>query len=244
MNYVWVLLIGLASGAVGAISTGGGLISLPGLIFLGLSPVSAIATTRLGALSSGLASTYRYSKGKKILWRYVPYFMIVAIVAGFIGPRLLFQINEELLEPGIGVVMLLLLPTILHDKKFGLTIRRKSRNKKIAGLAALFVIMIYGTMIGAGGGIFLIYAIMYFFGTNVTQATATGTIMWLAGTIVATITYFHQGVIAFDYGIPLMIGSAIGGSLGAELALEKGVHWVRGILIIVILFASIKLILF
>lgn len=53
MEAVGAFLIGLASGMVGAISTGGGLIYVPALIILGISPVSAIATTRLSALSGG-----------------------------------------------------------------------------------------------------------------------------------------------------------------------------------------------
>lgn len=244
MDVVYAFLIGLASGTVGAISTGGGLISVPALIFMGSSPITAIATTRLSALSSGITSTLRYYKSHKIIWRYVPYFIVVSLAAGTIGPRLLFMVDQNLLEPGIGLLMLLLVPTLLHDKKMGIKIRKRSRDKKLVGLLVLFVVMIYGTMIGAGGGIFLIYAIMYFFGTNITQATATGTVMWLAGTLMAVTTYAAQGAVDFHLGAPLMAGGAIGGILGANLALKKGVGWVRYVLIIVIVVTATKLLLF
>jgi uncharacterized membrane protein YfcA len=244
MEVAAVFLLGLASGMVSAISTGGGLISVPGLILLGTSPVTAIATTRLSALSSGLTSSYRYYKKHKIIWRYTPYLIVVSLAAGLIGPKLLFKIDEQALEPLIGFTLLLLVPTLLHDKKLGLVRRHKSRSKKLHGLIVLFIIMIYGTMIGAGGGIFLIYALMYFFGTNVTQATATGTIMWLAGTLVALVAYISQGAVDFSIGIPLLISAAIGGSIGAKIALNKGTAWVKAVLIFVIIAASIKLLLF
>ena len=238
------LLIGLVAGMVGAISTGGGLISVPAVIFLGLSPVSAIATTRLSAISGGLTSLFKYHKGKVIVWKYMLYFMVISLVAGVIGPKLLLEINEDILEKTIGVLMLTMLPLLLFKKNFGTINKPKQRKHKILGLLALFLVMIYGTMFGAGGGIFLIYTLMYFFGLTVTEANATGTAMWLVGTVVALVAYIANGVVDFSIGIPLLIGASAGGYIGAHLALKKGVAWVKGILIVVIVVSSVKLIFF
>src|SRR3990167_5597120 len=118
MEILGALLIGLVAGMVGAISTGGGLISVPAVIFLGLSPVSAIATTRLSAISGGLTSLFKYHKGKVIVWKYMLYCMVISLVAGVIGPKLLLEINEDILEKTIGVLMLTMLPLLLFKKNF------------------------------------------------------------------------------------------------------------------------------
>ena len=162
MEFVVAFVIGLASGMVGAISTGGGLISIPGLIFLGLSPVSAIATTRLSAISGGVASLLKYQKGKAIIWKYLPTFMVVSLFAGIIGPKLLLQIDKDLVERLIGISMLVMLPLLILKRDFGITERVRGRKRQLAGLFILFAVMIYGTMFGAGGGIFLIYTLMLF----------------------------------------------------------------------------------
>lgn len=244
MEIIGAFIIGLASGTIGAISTGGGLISVPGVIFLGLSPVSAIATTRLSALSGAITSLYKYHKGKAIVARYLPFFVTIALLGGIIGPKLLLQINEDILERLIGLVLLAMLPVLMFVKGFGTD--RKVRQKKhtIPGYFALFLVMIYGTMFGAGAGIFLVYTLIYFFGMTVTESNATGTAMWLFGTTAALIAYIINGVVVFSVGIPLLIGASIGGYSGAHLALKKGVAWVKIVLTIVIVLSSTKLIFF
>lgn len=244
MEMLGAFLIGLAGGMVGAISTGGGLVTIPGVIFLGLSPIQAIATTRLSAVSGGLSSLYEYSKSKAIVWQYMLYFVIISLVAGVIGPKLLLQMNEELIAKIIGVLLLATLPMLMLKHDFGIINEVKQRNHKILGLLALFIVMIYGTMFGAGGGILLIYALIYFFGLNVTEANATGTVMWIVGMTIALITYVASGVVVFSVGIPLLLGAIIGGYLGARLALKNGLVWVKGVLAVVIVISSIKLIFF
>lgn len=244
MEILGAFLIGIVGGMVGAISTGGGLITIPGVIFLGLSPIQAVATTRLSAVTGGLSSLYEYHKGKTIIWHYMLYFVSLSAVAGIIGPKLLLQINEELIAKVIGVLLLTTLPLFMLKQDFGIINQVKRRNHKILGLVALFVVMIYGTMFGAGGGVLLIYALIYFFGMNVTEANATGTVMWIAGMTIALITYIASGVVVFSVGIPLLLGAIIGGYLGARLALKNGVVWVKGVLAVLIVISSIKLTFF
>lgn len=58
MHTIIVFIIGGLAGFVGSISAGGGLISIPGLIFLGADPITAIATTRLNVISGGMTGSY------------------------------------------------------------------------------------------------------------------------------------------------------------------------------------------
>ncbi len=79
---------------------------------------------------------------------------------------------------------------------------------------------------------------------NVTESNATGTAIWLVGTVVALIAYIINGAVVFSIGIPLLIGATIGGYIGAHLALKNGVVWVRSVLVIVIIVSGTKLIFF
>ena len=57
-------LVGLLAGFVDAIAGGGGLISLPALLSVGLSPVGAIAANKLqGAVGTGIAAVTYWRKG-------------------------------------------------------------------------------------------------------------------------------------------------------------------------------------
>lgn len=244
MEMVAAFLIGFAASFVGSISTGANLISIPGLIFLGVSPVTAIGTTRLAAISGGGAIIYRYHKGKAVIWRYIPYFVLIAIAAGIIGPKLLLHINEDIVRPLIGILLIASLPLIFLKKGFGAAKKQTDAKKKIIGLLVILVVMTYATMFTLGGGAFLAYALMYFYGLTFIESNATGAVVWLLGAATALVTYASEGAVNLSLGIPLMIGAMIGGYFGAHIALKKGINWIKWFLAVVILISAIKLIFF
>lgn len=237
-------LTGLASGFIGSLSTGGGLISIPALIFLGLNPVAAIATTRLSALGGALTAFMKWRKGDAIVWQHVPYFIIVAILGGLVGAKILLQINEEALTVAVGILLLLMLPVLFIKKNFGTIQAHRSDKHRAIGLFLVFLIMIYGAVFGGGTGIFLTYALVHFFGLTIIQSNATGNVMWLVVTTIALISYLMAGVVNFSVGIPLLIGASIGGYLGAHTALKAGNNVVKWVFAIMIMLSSIKLIFF
>ncbi len=237
-------VVGFLAALLGSISTGANLVSVPGLIFLGLSPISAIATTRLSAIGGGLAVVYRYNRAKKVLWRYIPQFVVVAVVAGIIGPKLLLNIDERIVEPIVGGLLLASLPLLFLKHNFGEKRQRTTPARKAAGMVVLLLVMIYSTAFSVGGGVFVLYTMAYFFGMTLTEGNATGTVVWVLGAATALLTYISHGAVNISLGLPLVAGAIIGGSIGAQLALDKGVAWVKYVLAVVILVSGLKLLFF
>src|ERR1700733_15134463 len=95
--FVLYLLLGLVAGFIGGIATGGGMISIPGLIFLGLSPSAAIATTNL-TFASAVTSTLRYHKSKIIQRQYLGRFLALNFLSGIVGSRLLLLIDPHRMQ--------------------------------------------------------------------------------------------------------------------------------------------------
>ena len=244
MEQLISLIIGLAAGIVGAISSGGGLLSIPVFLFMGVAPVTTIATTRIGSGSGGIASVYRYHKDNLVRWRYFPYLAPLSCIAGILGPRLLIRIDQQIIVRIIGGALILLFILLYFTKEYGILVKRRHRKHKIVGLILVFFAMMYATMFGAGGGALVINIIMYFFGLSVTEAIATGMSVWLAGTIVASFTYALSGVVNYSLAIPLMIGSVAGGYLGAHWAIQKDSKAIKKILAIIIGLSGIKILFF
>jgi uncharacterized membrane protein YfcA len=237
-------IVGFLASLISALSTGGALISIPGVIFLGFSPLTAIATTRLSGISGSLAAIYKFQKAKLIAWQLLPVLFAITVASGIIGPRLLARVSGYDLQPTIGWVLLLMLPMLLLRPSFGTTESNTSPSRKVAGGIVLFLIMVFGTMFGVGGGTFLLYALIYFFGMTITQANASGMVLWLTGAVTAFVSYATQGAVDYVLAIPLVLGSLVGGYTGAHVAVKKGAAWVKWLLVVVIIISSIKLILF
>jgi uncharacterized protein len=137
-----------------------------------------------------------------------------------------------------------MLPIIWYRKDAGTINVSRSRRRKIVGMAVLLLVMLYSTMFGAGGGVFLLYALVYFYGMTVIEATATGFAITLVATSVALVVYIGGGAVDWTLGVPSTIGAIIGGYLGANWAVNNGVYWVKVILSCVMIAAGTKLTFF
>ncbi|MEK7594114.1 MAG: sulfite exporter TauE/SafE family protein [Patescibacteria group bacterium] len=241
MDQVAAFLLGLTSATVGAIAAGGGLISIPGMIFLGLTPVSAIATTRLNIMSGGILAINQYRKAGVLVWKYIVPFLLISLVAGIVGPSLLLAIDPNIVKRLVGITLLIMLPALWYKKDAGTIKAVRSQRRKLVGFLVVLAVMFYATMFGGGAGIFLIYTFVYFFGMTVIEANSTGLILMMVATAAALITYISGGAVNWSLGIPAMMGAFIGGYVGAHLALKKGAVWVKAVLTLVIIISGVKL---
>lgn len=240
------LLAGVGSGFVGAATGGAGLISIPVLIFLGLSPSSAIATNVFGSFGMVGAAIPEYAKAKKLRWRPMLKLIPITIAGSFLGAKALVHlpVNAETFSIAIGVIMLLLIPIILANPNKGIKRFKPNGERVIIGSMVCFLIAVYGGFFAAGAGIFSTYNLTYFLGMTYVEARGSNFIpsLFLFGT--SLIVFLSHHLVNFELGIPMLIGMYIGGILGAETALKKGNTWVRTIFILVIVATGLKLILF
>ncbi len=239
-----VLFIGIVAGFIDSTVGGGGLISIPSLIFLGLPPQIAIATDRLGCIGQSLAALPKYWRAKKIIWRYVPLFIIISLVSAIIGANILLNINQLALQKIIGVLLLILLIILFLKPKSGIRSSNPSGWKKILGLLIYFLIMIFGGFFGGGVGPLILYTLIFLFGFTVIEVNATKTIPWFLLALSSFIIFALNGIVDYQKGIVLFVGMALGGYLGAHTALKKGDLWVKRLFAIIVIVSSIKLLFF
>src|SRR5439155_11506582 len=111
---------------------------------------------------------------------------------GLLGPRLVLTLSPEKIQPIIGVLLLAMLPLLFFKPRFGEAQRETTPFRNIIGLFVIFIIMLYGTAFGVGGGIFLLYALVYFYGMTVIEANATGHVIWFLGAVTALVAFLYH----------------------------------------------------
>lgn len=239
-----VLLIGIVVGILDAIIGGGGLISIPFLIFSGLPPQVAVATDRLGVLGQTIGSIPKYMKEKKIIWRYVLPLTLISIAGGFIGANILLTLSSDMLATSIGFAMIGILPFLFIKKHIGIKHIKTSKERKTIGFAVYFAVMILATFVSAGIGIISLYTILFFFGFTIIEANATGNVESFFFSLFILIIFGLNGIIDYALGITLFGGMMIGGYAGAHIAIKKGDVWVKGLLAVVVIVSGLKLLFF
>lgn len=238
------LIGGVLAGYIGAISASGGLISISVLVLLGLPANAAIATNRFSGLGLYAGALPKFQKAKKIDWRRVWLLIPLAVAGGLIGSNLLVAIDKELLSKVVAVLLLCMLPIVWFNKKIGSEKLTVSKNRERIGYLVYFLMMIYGGFFGGGVGIFLIYALIYFFGMTYTEAIATYFFPWFILTLTVLVVFVSHDLVVYKLGIPMAIGMYAGGSIGAKHALKNGDEWIRIILAVMIIATCIKLLFF
>jgi len=243
LNLVAVFFIGLIAGFVGAVAGGGGLISIPFLIFLGLPPQIAIATSKFGGVGLSFGAIIKFFKEKKIAWKYIPFLIIISLVGGYIGANILLAIKSEVLSKVVGIILILLLPTLFIKKEIGLENKVVTKKRKALGFFIYFLIMTFGGFFG-GVGSLAIYTLMFFLGLTIIKANATDVVPWFFMSLFASIIFMLNGIIDYQYGIIIFFGMMVGGYIGARTAIKKGNKWVKLVFAMVIIASAIKILFF
>jgi uncharacterized protein len=236
-----VFLIGLITGFIDSTVGAGGLISVPSLIFLGLPPQVAIATDRFGTIGQSFTAGYKFWKAKKIVWEYVPIFTVLSLVGALIGSSLLVEANPAILQKVVGMLLLALLPLILLKRNLGVARTSKSKQHRIIGFSLYFLLAVFGGFFGQGTGPLVISVLTYFVGLTVIEVLATNTIPWRILSVASAIVFAFHHLIDYKVGIVLLISMAIGGYVGAHIAVEKGDAWIKRLFAVFVIIASLKL---
>lgn len=239
-NLIVTLVIGIISGFIGAVSGGGGLISIPFLIFLGIPPQIVLATNKFGGLGLCLGGLYKFIKEKKIVWKYAIPLSLLGIIGSIIGSKILLMIDTSFLQKFIGIFLLLLIPTIFIKNSFGLEDIKVSKKRKVFGYLFYFLIAILASFLGGLGPITM-GIVIWFLGLSIIKANATDLFAYFIYSLVSITIFAFNGIIDYKIGMVLLIGMLIGGYLGARTAIKKGNKWVKIIFMVVVIASSVKI---
>ncbi len=241
---VSLFLIGVFGGFFGATVGGGGLFMIPYLMFTGLAAPVAVASARFGDIGLAIAASYKYWKEKKILWKYVPILAILSLVGSLIGARILLAIDPSVLKTIAALLLFALLPIVLFKKKIGTEHREVSTVSRGVSSCLYFVLQTVTGFFGAGTGPLTQYTLMVGFGFTIVEGAATQMIPFLILTLSSTAVFAWYGLIDLASCIPLFIGSAVGGYLGAHFASKTSTGWLKALFAIMVIAAGFKLLLF
>ncbi|MBI4376429.1 MAG: TSUP family transporter, partial [Elusimicrobia bacterium] len=117
----WLLLSGLVffAGIVDSLAGGGGLITLPAYLSIGLPPALVLGTNKLASSIGTLAASLRYRRRVGFRWRDFWPAIACALIGSFFGARLAAYFDPRWLRWLIlGIIPLAALP-VLFPRLFG-----------------------------------------------------------------------------------------------------------------------------
>ena len=242
---IWLVGAAFVAGLVDAIGGGGGLISLPALLAVGLPPASAIATSKGQGIFGAISSFASFWRRGGIDRDRAPLGFAAGFAGSCAGALALMAMRPEPLRPI--VIALLIVATVLM-----LASRRQmasprawlaegSAARTVALAAIALVLGAYDGFFGPGTGSMLILAFVLVCGDSLTRASGNAKVVNLASNLAAFLVFARRGTILWAIALPMAAANAIGAALGARLALRRGDRLVRWVVLVVVLSVVIKL---
>ncbi|MDP9992453.1 sulfite exporter TauE/SafE family protein [Variovorax boronicumulans] len=216
-----VAALGLFIGVVAVTIGGGATAGVPLLLLMGHSAAQSIATVKFALLGSFVTGSLAHrgdaaaAERKAMPWVVWP----LAVVGSVAGSLLVVGIDDRVLKIVVALLMVVIL-WITHRTDFSQRPRDAHARLPSApvGVAVIFGLCVYSGFFGAGFGTFLIFALMHCYGLTFGESASVMTRINLLVVGASVTTFISSGVVDFRLGIPLFVGCAAGGWLGAWVA--------------------------
>jgi uncharacterized membrane protein YfcA len=245
-TYIIILLCIAAflAGFVDAIVGGGGLIQTPVAMILlpNLAVATVIGSLKIPSFSGTLLAARQYLKKVQMNWMLLSIMAIVAFFAAFLGSNLLTKVHNDFMKPLLLVVLTLIAIYTFIKKDFGAHQAKEHSPRTQIFLALIISVVIgfYDGFIGPGTGSFFVLAFVTVLGFDFLHASANAKIVNLATNFGSICLFILKGKIIWAIAIPMAICNAIGGFIGAKLAIKKGNGFIRIFFLIVVIGTLIR----
>jgi uncharacterized membrane protein YfcA len=235
--------VALAAGTIDAVAGGGGLLTVPALLSVGLPPHAAIATNKGQSVFGSFAALVRFTRAGLVDGRRARLMFPLGVAGSVAGALLVLAIPPATLRP----VIVGLRPAVAVFVGF----RRppaarledappRPHETALAGIAAL-AIGAYDGFFGPGTGTFLIGAFVGLLGHGLARASAEAKVVNFASNLAAVLLFAARGAVAWRVALPMAAAQLAGGWLGAHLAVRRGDALIRRAVVGVALAAAAKL---
>jgi len=241
-----ILFLGIVAtlaGFIDAIAGGGGLLTVPALLWVGIPPLNALATNKLqGCFGTATASVNFWRKGLlPINQLKTP--IVMTFLGAICGTWLVQNVSSDSLNAIIPWLLISFALFFAFSPKASDLDRQARLSIGAFGISTYSLIGFYDGFFGPGTGSFFMLAVILLLGLNITKATATTKLLNFTSNIASLAFFALGGHVMWLTGLVMGMGQMIGALLGSQLAIKHGGKVIRPLLVISSVSLSIKLLL-
>lgn len=239
MEYVLLYFIGFAATTLGTLAGGGGLISLPAMLLMGLPVHSVIGANKVSNTVSSFSSFLMIYKNKEVTAKEALTVVPLSLAGGITGGVIASFLEEEWMI----IIAIVLLSFAFITSFLGKTNFDGKETFRITKKSAtsLYGIGIYDGVFGPGTGTLALYLYARL-KVSYLRAVGLSRIMIFSSCFGASISYISTGKIIWPLTIVLMLGSISGAQLGVRLARKLKKEYVGPILRIVTVLLIVQIV--
>ena len=239
-TYALLTLVAFIAGVIDAIAGGGGLLTLPAMLSVGIPPVAALATNKLQGSFSSATATLSFSAKKMIDWStYGPQIAVILLLSG-VAAWIVQSIETDVLELIVPVLLVAVAAYVLLSPRMtdeDVHQRLTPRGYLPVGGAIGF----YDGFFGPGTGSFFATSLVSLRGMGLIRATAHTKAFNFASNIGSLVVFLATGHAMILLGLCMAVGAAAGAFTGSHTAMRFGAKVIRPVLVTICLALTAKL---
>ncbi len=233
---------GLTAGFVDAIAGGGGLITVPVLLNLGLAPQQALGTNKLQAAFGSGSASWHYARARTVPLEDCGRGFACSLIGAALGALAVQAISPLLLKRAIPILLLAVAVYTLLKPRLGAEDQRARLPRGWFDVAFGLALGFYDGFFGPGTGTFWTMAYVLGLGFNLTRATGYTKVMNFASNLSSLAIFVLGGNVLGAAGLIMGLGQLLGARLGARLVIAEGSKLIRPVFITMVLALTLKLI--
>jgi uncharacterized protein len=235
---ILLFLAALVAGGLNSVAGGGSLISFPALIFAGIPPIPANATSTVALWPGSVASVGGYrEKVPRDLRLLIP-LTAASLLGGLLGAVLLLHTPPRTFLHVVPWLFLLATLLFVFGKRLtgssrGVAGGARSWSAIAAATVAQLLIATYGGFFGGGMGILMLAVFSMAQLGDIHSMNGVKALLATAINGVAIVTFILAGVIVWPAALVMIAGAAAGGYGAARIAQRLDPRLVRGFVVVV-----------
>lgn len=264
-----VLGAGVVAGGINTVVGSGSLVTFPLLVALGLSPVAANISSKLGILPGGVSGTWGYRRELRDLRHLFGPLLTTSAVGGLAGALLLLVLPSETFDAVVPVLIALAGVLVVAQPAIKRWVARRAQRTAAAGeqppsspevtatpgaidvtpvalslglLAGVAAVGVYSGYFGAAQGVMYMAVLGVATHASMQQQNALKNLTALASNGMSALVFVVVAREHVDWLVVALLagGSLVGGLLGARVARSLSPAVLRGIVALICLAAVIS----
>lgn len=231
---VLLLLAGFGAGIINALAGGGTFLTFPALVFIGIPPVAANATSAVAVFPGYLSAAMGFREEIASIDRNALLkACAVTLLGGLVGGLLLLVSSNEIFSTVVPFLLLAATLAFAFQKKLQGWLASSAMKARPFGIVGLLVTSVYGGYFNGGLGIVLLALFSLWGMENLNQMNGLKNALSFVISAISVATFVIAGIVAWQSALIMGVAAIAGGLAGARIAKLLPVSVVRAVIILI-----------
>lgn len=236
-----LMVVAFIAGFIDAIAGGGGLMTIPALLTVGIPPHLCLGTNKLAASFGSLTATitfYRQGLFTPSLWRGAA---MGTLIGAILGTLLAHTLDASLIAKALPLLIIL-------TAAYTLLVRPNKQEKDCSQPRSIAFQTCHGIALGGydgvagpGTGAFWTASALHFYRLKMLNVLGLARTMNFVSNITSLVTFALLGHVAWFLGLAMGSTLMLGAWCGSHSAIKMGNEWVRKVFVTLVILISLRL---